>query len=86
MSKPDWSCIALAEQAAGDTTVVTNDMALREVAIRRDLNAEWGTHFVIRTFKACGITLSEFEEGVEAYLSDVILPTEVADEVRQTEK
>lgn len=86
LSKPDWSCIALAEQAAGDTTVVTNDRALREVAIRRDLNAEWGTHFVIRTFKACGITLSEFEEGVEAYLSDVILPTEVADEVRQTEK
>jgi len=86
LSKPDWSCIALAEGAKGDTTVVTNDKALREVAIRRNLDAEWGTHFVIRTFTACGITISEFEEGVGTYLSDVTLPTEVADAVRHTDK
>lgn len=86
LSKPDWSCIALAEQAKGDSTVVTNDRALREVTLRRDLNAEWGTHFIIRTFKACGITVSDFADGIDTYLSDVTLPTEVATEVRNTEK
>lgn len=86
LSKPDWSCIALAEQAEGDTVVVTNDRALREVAVHRNLDAEWGTQFVIRTFQACGISVSEFEEGVGTYLADVTLPAEVADEVRDTEK
>lgn len=86
LSKPDWSCIALAEQFDGTATVVTNDRALRTVADRRGVDAEWGTHFVIRTFKACGISVSEFEEGVETYLSDVTLPRDVKDEVRNTEK
>lgn len=86
LSKPDWSCIALAEEVAGNPTVLTNDRALREVANRRGVSAEWGTHFVIRTFKACGITVSDFAEGVDTYLTDVILPDEVADEVRNTEK
>jgi len=86
LSKPDWSCIALAEQFDGTATVVTNDRALRTVTDRRDVDAEWGTHFVIRTFKACGISVSEFGEGVETYLSDVTLPSDVKDEVRNTEK
>ncbi|WP_257301204.1 hypothetical protein [Haloarchaeobius sp. FL176] len=86
LSKPDWSCIAVADQADGDPTVVTNDRALREVALRRDLNAEWGTHFLIRTFKACGITVPDFAEGIDTYLADVTLPAEVVTEVRNTEK
>lgn len=86
LSKPDWSCIALAEQAKGSPAVVTNDRDLRKVANRRDVNAEWGTRFVVRTFKACGITASDFEEGIDTYLADVTLPGEVADEVRNTEK
>lgn len=86
LSLPDWSCIALAEQAEGTPTVVTNDRALRGVALRRDLDAEWGTHFVVRTFEACGITVPEFEEGVDTYLADVTLPGEVAAEVRNSEK
>jgi hypothetical protein len=40
LSKPDWSCIALAEQFDGATTVVTNDRALRTAADRRDVDAE----------------------------------------------
>lgn len=86
LSKPDWSCIAVAEQVESDPAIVTNDRALREVALRRDLNAEWGTHFIIRTFKACGITVSDFAEGIDTYLADVTLPAEVATEVRNTEK
>lgn len=86
LSRPDWSCIALAEQISADSTVVTNDQTLREVATRREITAEWGTEFVIRTFKRCGITVSDFEGGVEAYLTDVPLPPDVADEVRSTEK
>jgi hypothetical protein len=86
LSRPDWSCIAIAEQLDGNSTVVTNDRALRSVTDRREVDAEWGTHFVIRTFKACGISVSEFEEGVEAYLSDVTLPSDVEEEVRNTEK
>ncbi|WP_340099670.1 hypothetical protein [Salinibaculum salinum] len=86
LSKPDWSCIALAEEIEGNPIVVTNDRALREVTMRRDIHAEWGTHFIIRTFKGCGITVSDYEEGVEMYLGDVTLPGEVAAEVRSTEK
>lgn len=83
---PDWSCIAVAEQTEGSSTVVTNDRTLREVADRRNVNAEWGTQFVIRTFKACGISVPDFEGGIDAYLADVTLPDEVEDEVRNTEK
>lgn len=86
LSIPDWSCIALAEETEGTNAVVTNDRALYEVANRRNGNAEWGTRFVIRTFKACGITVSDFEEGIDTYLADVTLPDEVEDEVRNTEK
>lgn len=86
LSTPDWSCIGLAEQTEGSPIVVTNDHALREVANRRNVNAEWGTHFVIRTFKACGISISEFERGIDTYLKDVTLPVDVDDEVRNTEK
>jgi len=86
LSKPDWSCIALAEAADGTPTVITNDRALREVAIRRDVTAEWGTHFVIRTFKSCGISISDYEDGVGTYLGDVTLPGDVEDEVRNAEK
>lgn len=86
LSMSDWSCIAVAEQIGGDSTVVTNDRALREVADRRNVNAEWGTHFVIRTFKACGISVPDFEGGIDAYLADVTLPGEVENEVRDTEK
>lgn len=31
-SKPDWSCIATAEQTEGDPTVVTNEGTLRGLA------------------------------------------------------
>lgn len=86
LSVPDWSCIALAEQTEGSTIVVTNDHALRGVANRRNVNVEWGTHFVIRTFKACGISVSDFERGIDTYLADVTLPVDVEDEVRNTEK
>lgn len=86
LSKPDWSCIALAEAAEGDSTVVTNDRTLREVATRRDVTAEWGTHFVIRTFESCGISRTDYEDGVDTYLGDVTLPDAVEDEVRNAEK
>lgn len=86
LSKPDWSCIGVAEQFDGNATVVTNDRALREVADQRDVDAEWGTHFVIRTFKACGISVSDFSDGVISYLEDVTLPSDVEEEVRNTEK
>lgn len=86
LSKPDWSCIALAEAPDERSILVTNDRALREVAIRRDVNAEWGTHFVIRTFESCGISISDYEDGVDTYLTDVTLPEEVEDEVRNAEK
>lgn len=86
LSKADWSCIAVAEQIDGEATVITNDRALRTVATRRDVDAEWGTHFVIRTFKACAITTPDFQETVSTYLTDVTLPPEVADEVQNTEK
>lgn len=86
LSKYDWSCIALAEQNNGDPLILTNDRTLREVANRRDLCVEWGTNFVLRTFKACGITTEEFKDGVETYLGDVTLPENVKEDVRSTEK
>lgn len=86
LSKPDWSCIALAEGTDGNPTVVTNDRALHEVATRRDVSAKWGTHFVIRTFESCGISITDYEDGVDTYLRDVTLPGEVEDEVRKAEK
>lgn len=86
LSIPDWSCLAVAEQANGSQTVVTNDRTLRAVAHRRDIAVEWGTHFVIRTFEACGISVSDFADGVDTYLVDVTLPSDVAEDVRTTEK
>lgn len=86
LSKPDWSCIALAEQAEADSTVVTNDRNLREVVNRRNGNAEWGTHFALRTFEACGISISDFRDGLDRYLADVTLPSEVQAEIRSAEK
>jgi hypothetical protein len=86
LSRPDWSCIALAEQTSATGTVVTNDQALRGVATRRDVTAEWGTQFIIRTFKQCGISTGDFERGIDVYLDDVLLPPNVEEEVRDTEK
>jgi hypothetical protein len=47
---------------------------------------EWGTHFVIRTFESCGISRTDYEDGVDTYLGDVTLPDAVEDEVRTAEK
>lgn len=85
LSKPDWSCIGVAERN-DDSIIVTNDRVLHEVANRRNVTVEWGTRFVIRTYQACGITVSDFEAGVDSYVEDVTLPAEVADEVRNAEK
>lgn len=85
LSRADWSCIALAE-AVESATIITNDRALRDVAKRRELNAVWGTKFVLETFEECGITEDEFEAGIESYISDVTISERVEDELRTAEK
>jgi hypothetical protein len=85
LGRQDWSAVALLEEAGGGR-VVTNDKALLEVTEDRGHEAEWGTSFAIRTYERCGISVSEFEGGVEPYIEDLYLRPDVADELRSSEK
>jgi hypothetical protein len=85
LSRQDWSAVALLEETGGGR-LVTNDKALLEVTEDRGHEAEWGTSFAIRTYERCGISVSEFEEGVEPYVEDLYLHPDVADELRSSEK
>lgn len=84
LSRQDWSCLALFH--SHDGFLVTNDRRLHETACDRDVDVEWGTKFVQRTYVECGITTQEFESGVEQYITDTYLSTEIADWLRNSEK
>lgn len=84
LSNPDWSCVALAEEEEG--TVITNDEPLKQTCHDRDIDVRWGTKFMIRVFKECGISQEEYEAGVPAYIDDVYLPPSVEDEVARQSK
>lgn len=84
MSKADWCCIVAAEENRAQ--LVTNDYALKNRAEERDIPTIWGTAFVIKTYRKCGISIDEFDNGLTAYVDDVTLPDDVAEELRGTEK
>lgn len=84
LSRADWTCIAIAEDEHG--TVVTNDRALRNRCRARGVEVRWGTKFMIRIFKECGISQQEYDEGVDDYLGDVYLPREKQRKVREQTK
>jgi hypothetical protein len=69
-----------------DSLLLTNDRAMRDEARQRHIDAEWGTKFALRTFEDCGIGLEQFDNGVEPYASDVRLPDDVTQELRNAEK
>lgn len=85
LAPADWTCIALGTRLE-DSTIVTNDTGIRNVVERRSLRCEWGTLFLLRTFRKCGFSKSRLDAGVEQYVTDLWLPDDVAQEVRSAEK
>lgn len=59
---------------------------MRQEAKDRDIEVEWGTHFAIRTFRRCGLSEAEFENGLPPYIDDIHLPEDVVEEMKSTEK
>jgi len=84
LSDLDWQCLGLAEESNG--TVITNDKPLREQCLERGVETRWGTKFMLRIFKGCAITQSDYDAGLGRYLEDVYLPASVEDELRSQEK
>lgn len=85
LSKSDWTCRELAEHHER-AMLVTNDSAMKNVAERRDLEVVWGTAFAKATYERCGMTPTEFEDGVSLYVDDVYLPQPVATVLATAEK
>ena len=84
LSVADWSCLALCLTA--DAILVTNDTAMHGVADHHDVPFDWGTRFLLDTFEQCGLSKSELEGGREAYVTDLGLPDDVNDVLRNAEK
>jgi hypothetical protein len=84
VSEHDASCLALAEEQGG--SIVTNDQKLIEVADERGVGSKWGTRFAIETFEECGISQTEFDDGVDSYRDDVWLPEHVCEKLSTAEK
>jgi hypothetical protein len=85
LAPADWTCIGLGTRL-DDSVIVTNDTGIRNVVERRNLRCEWGTLFLLRTFRRCGISKSQLDDGAAQYISDLWLPDEVAQEIRSAEK
>lgn len=85
LSPADWACIIVAEEI-GDACVVTNDQAMQTTAERRDVSYQWGTQFLLSTFKQCGISKSELDRGIENYSSDLGLGQDIKKELYSAEK
>lgn len=85
LSEPDWSCIVIAE-GINNPQLITNDKTLKETASERGIATLWGTAFVMKTFKRCGISEADFDAGLSDYIEDVTLPDTVTRELADTEK
>jgi len=85
LSLHDWSGVIAAERVE-ESVLITNDLAMKKTAERRDVKTLWGTAFAIQTYQKCGISVEDFNSGTESYLNNVTLSERVADELRDTEK
>ncbi|WP_058364836.1 hypothetical protein [Haloparvum sedimenti] len=86
IGEADWSCIRLAEHGDDNALLVTNDRRLKQTAENRGTSVQWGTRFALDTYQLCGISEQEFDSGVEDYLDDVPLSSNLKDDVRNTDK
>jgi hypothetical protein len=85
LSLHDWSGVIAAERPER-SVLTTNDFAMKKTAERRDIETLWGTAFAIQTYQKCGISVDEFDIGVDEYISDVTLGPDIATELRNTQK
>lgn len=84
LSFEDWSCIAAAERHSG--ILVTRDATLKQTAAGRGISTMWSGRFLIDTYEECGISVDEFEVGIEDYLRDAYLSNSVEETIRNAEK
>lgn len=85
LAPADWSCIQLT-QTHTDSVLITNDRAMHDVADQRGVEFEWGTRFLLSTFKECGIEEGELDQGVDEYRQDLGLPESVVAEINDSSK
>lgn len=71
----DLSCLGVASEY--DFAAVTNDSQFQKRATEGGIEVYWGTDFLIQTFRDCGITQDQFDEGKQGYVKDVFLPEKV---------
>lgn len=84
LSRPDWSCIILAERTGG--SLVTRDRDLKNRAEKRGIDTIWASKFAIDTYVECGISEAKYRNGIEKYIDDAHLSDEIKDLLKSAEK
>lgn len=84
LSQYDWLCLSLARNRDG--ILITSDGPLKHKAGQYGITTKWSGSFLLDTFRKCGISVEDYDEGIEEFITDSYLPTEACDELRAAEK
>jgi len=84
LSLKDWCCLILAKQNPG--TLITRDRKLKQTAKEKGVSTMWAGRFVLDTFEECGISEEEYNSGIDDYLHDAHIPSDVEESLKQAEK